>query len=87
MARTVAEPSLAWAGRQVTAFDLHAVNTWMFNVTGHPALSLPWGFDRSGLPVGVQLVARRLADPFLLTVAERLESDRGALPAPSVTGR
>lgn len=34
---------------------------WSFNLpfsaSGHPAMTLPCGFDRSGLPVGLQLVA------------------------------
>jgi aspartyl-tRNA(Asn)/glutamyl-tRNA(Gln) amidotransferase subunit A len=32
--------------------------TMPFNTTGQPALSLPCGFDRVGLPVGLQLVGR-----------------------------
>ncbi|MFJ6695515.1 amidase family protein [Streptomyces sp. NPDC091272] len=31
--------------------------TWAFNVSGHPALSIPAGFTRDGLPVGLQLVS------------------------------
>jgi amidase len=43
-----------------------------FNVSGHPAVSLPW--PSSGLPIGVQLVARRGADHRLLALAAKLES-------------
>ena len=32
--------------------------TMPFNTTGQPTLSLPCGFDRDGLPVGLQLVGR-----------------------------
>ena len=32
-------------------------NTWPFNAAGTPALSVPCGFDRQGLPIGVQLVS------------------------------
>ena len=33
--------------------------TQLFNVTGHPAISLPMGFTNAGLPCGLQLVGRR----------------------------
>lgn len=47
--------------------------TWLFNLTGHPALSLPAGFTDAGLPVGLQLVARHHEDGFLLAAAQNIE--------------
>jgi amidase len=47
-----------------------------FNVSGQPAISLPW--RAQGLPIGVQLVARRGADHLLLAVATELERQIGA---------
>ena len=41
--------------------------TQLFNMTGHPAISLP--VPTSGLPVGLQLVGRREKTPELLAVA------------------
>ena len=39
--------------------DIYSVAlTWAFNLSGHPAISLPAGFAHSGLPVGLQLVTR-----------------------------
>ena len=38
-----------------------------------PALSLPCGSDRDGLPVGIQLVGRPLGDLELLRAATELE--------------
>ncbi|MDI5970217.1 amidase [Streptomyces sp. SL13] len=43
--------------------------TWAFNLTGHPAVSLPAGFTPAGEPVGLQLVARRHDDARLLRLA------------------
>jgi aspartyl-tRNA(Asn)/glutamyl-tRNA(Gln) amidotransferase subunit A len=53
--------------------------TMPFNMTGHPAISLPGGFDRSGLPIGVQLVGRFRADADLLRVAALFEASHDLL--------
>lgn len=54
--------------------------TFPFNLTGHPALSLPCGRSQDGLPIGLQLVASWNADRYLLDAAARLESVLGAPP-------
>ena len=46
-----------------------------FNVTGQPAASIPAGFSETGLPIGVQLVGRRMQDAQLLALARQLEPD------------
>ncbi|WP_151773964.1 amidase family protein [Streptomyces abyssomicinicus] len=43
--------------------------TWAFNITGHPALSVPAGLTAAGDPVGLQLVARHGREVDLLSVA------------------
>ncbi|GAA4224431.1 amidase [Actinomadura meridiana] len=53
-----------------------------FNMTGQPAVSLPAGLTRAGLPVGVQFVGRVGADDLVLSVARRVEADLGPLPPP-----
>ena len=40
--------------------------TWPFNVTGQPAASLPCGFTRDGLPIGLQIVGSRYDDAAVL---------------------
>lgn len=45
------------------------LNTYAFSVTGLPALSLPCGFDRNGLPIGLQIVGPRLREDLVLGVA------------------
>ncbi len=44
--------------------------TWAFNLSGHPAVSIPAGFTSAGAPVGLQAVAAHRADAALLTLAE-----------------
>lgn len=47
--------------------------TFPFNLTGHPALSLPCGVSSIGMPIGLQLAGRWREDAFLLDLAARLE--------------
>ncbi|WP_194471049.1 amidase [Bradyrhizobium sp. CCBAU 51753] len=48
--------------------------TMLFNMTGHPAISLPAGFGRDGLPIGLHLVGRFRADAELLRVSALFEA-------------
>jgi aspartyl-tRNA(Asn)/glutamyl-tRNA(Gln) amidotransferase subunit A len=48
--------------------------TQLFNLTGHPAISLPCGDTRDSLPCGCQLVGRRHHTPALLQVALSCEA-------------
>jgi aspartyl-tRNA(Asn)/glutamyl-tRNA(Gln) amidotransferase subunit A len=47
--------------------------TQLFNITGHPAISLPCGTTAAGLPCGLQLAGARGATDTLLDVAEQVE--------------
>lgn len=46
--------------------------TTLANVTGHPAISVPAGLDREGLPIGAQLMAFKPAEGMLLALAHQL---------------
>lgn len=48
--------------------------TYPFNLTQQPALSVPCGFTRQGLPIGLQIVGRRHADGLVLRVGQAYES-------------
>ena len=48
--------------------------THPFNLTGHPALTLPCGWATDGLPIGLQIVGRRLADETVLRAAALFEA-------------
>lgn len=62
-------------GPLLTPFDF--VCTALFNVMEFPSTTLPVGFDRNGLPVGVQVIGRRGADALTVAVASALEEDFG----------
>ena len=48
----------------------------MFNVTGQPAAVVPWGLDRDGLPLSIQLVGRPDDEATLLALSAQIESAR-----------
>jgi Asp-tRNA(Asn)/Glu-tRNA(Gln) amidotransferase A subunit family amidase len=50
--------------------------TYPFNLTGHPAISLPAGMTDAGLPAGLQLVAPRFREDRLLGVGRQFEEAR-----------
>lgn len=54
---------------------MHAVAfTYPFNMSGHPAATVRAGFSRSGLPVGLQIVAERHRDDLVLQAAAAFEA-------------
>lgn len=50
-------------------------------LTGHPAVAVPLGEDREGLPIGVQVVGRRWGEERLLAIAKLLAGVTGGLQA------
>lgn len=48
--------------------------TFLFNMTGQPAASVPAGFTEAGLPVGLQIVGRRHADRAVLAASAAYEA-------------
>ena len=50
--------------------------TFPFNLTGQPAATVPCGFDRDGLPIGLQIVGRWRDDPIVLRAAAAFEAAR-----------
>lgn len=61
--------SLLAAGRRDGRF-LAFVNT-----TGHPAITVPAGFNPEGLPVGAQFIAAKGAEDTLFSIAYELEDE------------
>jgi aspartyl-tRNA(Asn)/glutamyl-tRNA(Gln) amidotransferase subunit A len=58
----------------------------LFDLTGHPAISIPCGMTGAGLPVGLQIVGRWYRDATVLRAAAAFEAVRpwaGRIPPPS----
>jgi aspartyl-tRNA(Asn)/glutamyl-tRNA(Gln) amidotransferase subunit A len=49
---------------------------WPFNLSGHPAVSLPCGWSSDNLPIGLQIVGPWFSDRRVLALAEHLERER-----------
>ena len=60
-------PTRETTGNQQT----HMVRSW--TILGNPTISVPGGLDDDGLPVGIQLIARRGNDAGLLRLARLVE--------------
>jgi len=63
------------AGKQVEAYAWIPF-TYPFNMTGQPASSVPCGFTKDGLPIGLQIVGRRFDDVTVLRASAAFERAR-----------
>ena len=61
---------------------LNDVFTVPVNLAGLPGVSVPGGFSREGLPLGLQVIGQPWKECEMLAVAKRLEEAAGPLPAP-----
>ncbi|MCX6546011.1 MAG: amidase [Acidobacteria bacterium] len=62
------------AGKPEPVRNMMLRATQLFNLTGHPAISLPMAQTAAGLPCGMQLVGRRHATEALLGLASACEA-------------
>jgi len=56
----------------------HICYTVPWNMAENPALSINGGYDKTGFPIGVQIVGRRFDDIGVLRMAKAFEAMRGA---------
>ncbi len=66
------------------AMYLSDVCTIPTNLAGHPAISVPFGADADGLPVGVQVLAPALGEALVFRVAAVLEDAAPPVAAPAL---
>jgi aspartyl-tRNA(Asn)/glutamyl-tRNA(Gln) amidotransferase subunit A len=78
---TVAVPPFPVGRPGVKEINGHAVSplgwlpfTFPFNLTGQPAATVPVGFTPAGLPVGLQIVGRRLGERAVLAASAAYEA-------------
>lgn len=50
-----------------------ALFTWPWNMSGQPAISIPCGFTRDGLPIGAQIIGARHNDSLVLRAAQTFQ--------------
>ena len=53
-----------------------SVLTFIFNMTGQPAATVPCGFTKAGLPIGLQIIGRRFDDVTVLRASAAFEAAR-----------
>jgi amidase len=68
-------------GEKIDYWTVSAHGT-LFNYTGHPAVAIPCGLGRDGLPTGLQLVARRWDESRLLAAAKAVSQLSGGFLRP-----
>jgi aspartyl-tRNA(Asn)/glutamyl-tRNA(Gln) amidotransferase subunit A len=67
------------AGNAITRY------TSFFNMTGHPAITLPCGMHSEGLPIAAKLIGKHYADEQLIATAALIESSYDfKLPLPDI---
>src|SRR5439155_1748890 len=62
-----------FGNRQLPLADVVSRNTAIMNLIGAPSTTVPCALDDRGLPIGVQVVARPLAETMCLRLADALE--------------
>lgn len=68
---------LKWASRNDDPIKMYltGVGTICANLIGAPAISIPAGFDKSGMPIGLHLIADCMKDNLLLQTAFNFERE------------
>ncbi|HLI75163.1 MAG TPA: Asp-tRNA(Asn)/Glu-tRNA(Gln) amidotransferase subunit GatA [Acidimicrobiales bacterium] len=57
------------------------------NLAGHPGISVPFGCDGAGLPIGIQVLAPALGESVMFQAAAAVERAAPVLSAPRVSAR
>jgi Asp-tRNA(Asn)/Glu-tRNA(Gln) amidotransferase A subunit family amidase len=71
-------------GQKVNTFLTFIRNCDPVSVVGYPAVSVPAGYSKTGLPIGLQIVARPWQEPELLGIAYVFEQGTRVRKAPQL---
>jgi amidase len=63
-------------GRKLDTYIEWIAPTFVLTLTGLPVACVPAGLDPNGLPVGIQVVGRSMADDAVLALAARIQELR-----------
>ena len=70
-------PHSIYGKSEINGVQVDPFNGWFmtypFNLTGQPAASIPCGFDRDGLPIGLHIACQRFEDAKLQRIARAFE--------------
>jgi amidase len=69
-------------GQPMPQLDANLLHSIIFNLTGHPVVTIPIGSSLDGLPIGIQVVGRRWRETALLDVASEIASAVGHYRSP-----
>jgi len=73
-ASAIGEERVEVEGHALNTGAAFAGNTMPFNIAGLPAISLPCGFDSSGLPIGLQVAGGPFQEALVLRAARAYEA-------------
>lgn len=74
--------TLAIDGKAFPYWQAATAYSFLANFTGQPAVAIPAGASKEGLPIGVQLMGARWSEMKLLAIAEQIEKLLGPCPKP-----
>ena len=69
---SIATPTIA-AAMKDGPFALEGINTEPFNGFGLPAMSIPCGFGKNGMPLGLQIIGPRWREDLVLDAADKYQ--------------
>jgi len=69
----IGEEKMIIGEEKVQTRELTSRLTRPFNLSGHPAISVPCGFSSSGLPIGLQIISKHFDELTALRVAHAYE--------------